>query len=414
MPYAVSAVNFAAPTAIKITRKVLEAKVKFRGKFCVLSCLAALAALIGSSCLTAQAASTPSKGAGKILVHPKFGGAIFGWDLDQSGTQGILTEAGGSVSSAVETFDLKTGKIVKVVSTTGTNDQDVTLGVVGTSVGLTEDEHVGSNGFVDRRTYHLVNPLTAGKFTGLWTPPDFNKNQIIFGVSRNQGTSTNAFYVSNNASSEVYVFGSDVAKNTFGRKVILTDPDFQESNNVKIAFDSATNSAVLAVRSKCESCAPEVGIVNLTTGEFSSFTFRGNGFGGEVGGLAVDSDDGIVCTTTEEDGDVEFYDLNQQTGFAEALPVVGDNPSSGADVEFDPVHKLFLVAQPNAGLQQGPSMIYVYNIQGTLVESLSGFTFSNRFAVIGMHIGIHPETRSGFVDDQSNQNVPNQLRSFTY
>jgi WD40 repeat protein len=377
-----------------------------------MSSYAALAALIGFSCFAAQAASSPSKGAGKILVHTKFGGAIFGWDIDQSGTQGILTEAGGSVSSAVETFDLKTGKIVKVVSTTGPNDQDVTLGVVGVSVGLIEDEHVG-NGFVNRRTYHMVDPLTAGKFTGLWTPPDFNKNQIIVGVSRNQGTSTNAFYVlNNNNSGEVYVFGSDVAKNTFGPKVILTDINFEGTANVKIGVDSKTNSAVLSGDKGCSVCTPEIGLVNLSTGEFTSF--QGAGFGGAVNGLAVDSDDGIVCTTTQVDGDVEFYDLNKQTGFAEALPIIGDNPPSGADVEFDPVHKLFLVAQPNTGLQQGPSMIYAYNIQGKLIESLGGFTFSDRFSVIPMHIGIIPETRSGFVDDQSNQNVPNQLRSFTY
>jgi WD40 repeat protein len=399
----------------KSPEKILETKMKFRGKFFLLSCHAALAALIGFSCSAAQAASTPPTGVGNILVQPEFGGAIFGWDIDQTGTEGILTEAGGSVSSAVETFDLETGAILEVVSTTGASDQDVTLGVVGSSVGLIEDEHVGSKGSVDRRTYHIVNPLTTGKFTGRWTPPHFNKNQIIFGVSRNQGTSTNAFYVSNNnGCCEVYVFGSDVAQNTFGPKVILTDPDFQEAENVKIGLDSNTNSAVLAVRSKCESCAPVVGLVNLTTGAFTSFTFQGNGFGGEVGGLAVDSDDGIVCTTTEEDGDVEFYDLNNQTGFAEPLPIVGNNPPGGADVEFDPLNKLFLVAQPNAGIEQGPSMIYVYNIQGNLVESLSGFTFSNRFTVIPMHIGINPTTRSGFVDDESNQNIPNQLRSFTY
>jgi WD40 repeat protein len=289
----------------------LEAKVKFRGKVCFLSSHAALAVLIGFSCLAAQAASTPPKGAGKILVHTKFGGTIFGWDLDQSGTQGILTEAGGSVSSAVETFDLKTGKILKVVSTTGPNDQDVTLGVVGSSVGLIEDEHAPS-GVVNRRTYHMVNPLTAAKFTGLWTPPDFNKNQIIFGVSRNQGTSTNAFYVlDNNDSGEVYLFGSDVAKNTFGPKVILTDINFEGYANVKIGVDSKTNSAVLSGDKGCAVCRPEVGLVNLTTGEFTSF--EGAGFGGAVNGLAVDSDDGIVCTTTEVDGDVEFYDLNTQT-----------------------------------------------------------------------------------------------------
>jgi hypothetical protein len=95
-----------------------------------------------------------------------------------------------------------------------------------------------------------------------------------------------------------------------------------------------------------------------------------------------DVQDGIVCTTTEVDGDVEFYDLKKQTGFAEPLPVVGNNFPSGADVEYDPLHKLFLVAQPNAGTQQGPSVIYVYNIRGKLVKSLSGFSFSNRFTVI--------------------------------
>jgi hypothetical protein len=40
----------------------------------------------------AQVAGAPV-GAGTTLVHSQFGGQIFGFDIDQNGTQGVLSEA---------------------------------------------------------------------------------------------------------------------------------------------------------------------------------------------------------------------------------------------------------------------------------------------------------------------------------
>ena len=86
----------------------------------------------------------PQVGPGSVIVHSKFGGQIFGFDIDQNGTEGVLSEAqnlsGGNVRAAVETFDQKTGKILKVISETETKDDFLTLGVVGGSVGLIERE----------------------------------------------------------------------------------------------------------------------------------------------------------------------------------------------------------------------------------------------------------------------------------
>jgi hypothetical protein len=77
-------------------------------------------------------------------------------------------------------------------------------------------------------------------------------------------------------------------------------------------------------------------------------------------------------------------------------------------VEFDPVHKLFLIAQPVSSTEQGVSSIQVYDTKGNLVESLNGFSFSNAFTVIPVHIALKPKNRSGFVDDTAG------IRSFTY
>jgi hypothetical protein len=90
---------------------------------------------------SAQVAGAPV-GPGTTLVHSQFGGQIFGFDIDQNGAEGVLSEAqllsNGNVLAAVETFDQKSGKILKVVSKLETQDDFVTMGIAGTSVGLIE------------------------------------------------------------------------------------------------------------------------------------------------------------------------------------------------------------------------------------------------------------------------------------
>ncbi len=131
-----------------------------------------------------------------------------------------------------------------------------------------------------------------------------------------------------------------------------------------------------------------------------------------MNGIAVDSADNIACTTTEDDASVEFYDLNTQTGFTVVLPNSGEQQFfSGADVEFDAIHKLFLVAQPNSSSSTGSS-IYVYDTSGNLQETLNGFSFSNAFNVVPAHIALKPGNRTGFVDGPSASVA--EIQSFKY
>ena len=92
-------------------------------------------------------------------MHSKFGGQIFGFDIDQNGTEGILSEAktlsGGNILAAVETFDQATGRILNVVELTqpsSAQDDFCHHGlVVGNSVGLFEhDTHRVSLSPVER------------------------------------------------------------------------------------------------------------------------------------------------------------------------------------------------------------------------------------------------------------------------
>jgi hypothetical protein len=201
--------------------------------------------------LRPQAASNVPSAQAKSSYTPKFGGGIFGYDIDQNGTEGVLTElqqlSNGNILSAVETFDQKTGKIIKVVSKTETpQNSDLTLGIVGASAALIEHDHTGKNGYVDQRTYRLISPLTSNKYTGQWTPPHFDKNYIIEGVSRIQGTTTTAFLVLDNIFPGYanYIFGSDVTKNTFGPRVKMTDPNFEPYLFPLLGLDTKTNTAV--------------------------------------------------------------------------------------------------------------------------------------------------------------------------
>jgi hypothetical protein len=369
--------------------------------------------------MSAERSGGAAVGPGSTIVHSKFGGQIFGFDIDQNGTEGVLSESqdvgGGNVLAAVETFDQASGSILSVVSKIETKDDFLTLGIVGTSVGLVEREHVGSI-YVVKRIYGELNPLASNKFTSQWKPP-LAANDIILGISRNQGSPTTAvlFFHNDGKTFSSFVFGSNVGANTFEPVVTLTDPVFSFSNAPQVAYDSGTSQAVVASSdSAVGGPPPKLALVDLATGTVNEFTgipgpppFRQ----GSINGLAVDSEDGIACTTTELDFRVEFYNLKTQSGFAVVLPGATGQLQSGSDVEYDPVNKLFLVAQSVSSTGSGSS-IQVYNTSGKLVESLNGFNFSNASNVVFTHIALNPANRSGYVDGPDAGVT--EIQSFTY
>ena len=351
--------------------------------------------------------------AGSVIVQDRFGGQILGFDIDQASDEGILSEYrdlnNGNVLAAVETFSQTTGQIIRVVAKTRRQDDFVTLGVVGSSVGLVEREHPVSLGHVVR-SFLLLNPLSLNHVTGSWTPP-VGTDHLVTLVSRNQGTSNNAVWaIDVSGNFRPTVFTSNVAANTFGPVIEVTDSDFTSGADPGFAYDSATNQAVLGHATLGNPFIPgKIATVDMTTGTFTKFTGVGLG---DVNGLAVDPATGTACTTTEIDFSVEFYNLATQTGFAQPLPGATNQFFSGADVEFDPVNHLFLVAQPNSSTASSGSSIHVYDVSGNLIESINGLNFSNAFNVIPAHIALNPGKRVGFVDGPDI--AAGQIQSFTY
>jgi len=371
--------------------------------------------LCGTAALSQSSDLQQTPGAGKVLVHSKFGGQIFGFDIDQNGSEGVLSEAAlqsnGTVLAAVETFDQKSGQILKVVSETQTQDDFITLGVVGNSVGLIEHEHeVGVLNV--KRIFNVMNPLHVNKLTGIWTPPIGSEHLIMpTGVSRSQGVPNVSVFAYDNSGNFIpWVFSSNVAENTFGPVVDITDSLNFGSVPPPMAYDATTNQAILGGGDGCFGCLPVIGLVDLAAGTFSEFTGFGFGF---INGIAVDAADGIFCTTTEDDAGVEFYNLTTETGIEVTLPNSGEQQIfSGADVEFDPINRLFLVAQPVSSSAARGSTLYVYTPNGELVETLNGFNFSNAFNVVPMHIALHPSKRAGYVDGPDSGVT--EIQSFTY
>ena len=371
--------------------------------------------------MTAEA-QPRSVGPGAVIVQSMFGGQIFGFDIDQNGTEGVLSEAQdigdkGKVLSAVETFDQATGAILSVVKKLETKDDFLTIGILGNSVAVVEQEHVKGI-YVAKRIYHELKPLSEDKFNATWKTP-LKSDDIVMGVSRNQGaggTFTNAALAFENGGDfNTFVFGTNVTTKKFGAQINLTDPTFFFSNEPVVAYDTVTNQAVVASSSgEVGGPAPQIALVDLTAGTVTQFTgllgpppFHQ----GTVNGIAVDSADGIAVTTTELDFRVEFYNLKKKTGFAVVLPGATGQLQSGTDVEFDPVNKLFLVAQSVSSTGPGSS-IQVYDTKGNLVESLNGFNFSNASNVVFTHIALNPSNRSGYVDGPDSGVT--EIQSFTY
>lgn len=370
--------------------------------------LAGVATLFFAS-ISAEAQSSapkPAIGPGNVIVTPKFGGTILGFDVDQNGSEGLLSEsATNGCGYATETFDQKTGDIIKVLrKSSSCNDDDVTRGIVGSSIGLVEHDHEIRFDYF-KATYQLVDPVSGNEFTASWTPPG-NERSEVWATSRNQGTPVNAFQFLDLNNLLLYVGASNVGSNQFGPAVNVASTPYI------LGYNTKTGVAVGAYNN--EPFGPTTLIlVNVVKGTTS--TFNGGG-SGQVQGLAVDSADNIAVTATYGDAGVEFYDLATGELIAyQILPNCTSPACAGTDVEFDPIHKLFLVAQSITS-QSGDqsSTIYVYDTQGNLQETLNGFNFyTSRFDVLPVHIALHPSDRSGYVD-QTNSLGVGALQSFTY
>jgi hypothetical protein len=323
-------------------------------------------------------------GAGAVIVHPKLGGQILGYDIDRNGTEGLLSEyfslGNGDNNVATETFDQKTGKILKVVvKKMNTQDDYVTQGIWD-GIGLVMFEHTLGL-FHVKRSFHTMNPLNGNKFTGVWKPP-LKKNYQLWTTSVSpEGTGNVAAYqVIFDGSFRGDVFSANITNNTFGRQIPLTLGDLP-----LLAYDSKTNQAVLA-HSGTPTEHASMQTVDLTKGKVQTFTTLGVDI---VNGLAVDSATGTACITTEGGPFVppmvEFYNLAKQAGFG--VPMSGAN--TGLDVEFDAVHKLFLVAQGDFV----NFSILVFDEKGNLKETIP----VQKLPVSPALIALNPSKRIGFV-----------------
>ena len=383
--------------------------------------LSTLAAMLFAIAGTASAVdqpkfqANPKAGAGDVIVRGKLGGLIFGFEVDPNGTEGLLCEAvpnsDGTVSARVETFDQSTGRIIRVLAKSESQDDFIAWSVAG-SVGLVEHEKV--RGLFDiKRTFSTINPLAGNMINGHWTPP-IDRKHIVNQVKPSLDGSANAIVyaldVSTNATP--VIFSSNLADNSFGPTIDITDLDFTVEAPPLVAFDYLNNQAILGHDKPSPFILPPlIGFVDLSTGSFVKRTGLGLGV---INGIAVDSEDRILCTDTSFDSAVQFFDLSDFSGVSVLLPGADPQTStaSGADIEFDPINKLFLVAQPfSDGQLDNGSSIQVYDLVGNLVESIDGLNFQGGDNVFPVHITLNPSRRIGFVNGPD---LTTAIQSFSY
>jgi hypothetical protein len=384
--------------------------------------LAAGGCLVAATSAGAGAAPPPAGhrvGLGKV-VSSKDGGQIFGWDIDQHGTDGVFATSqdvgsDGTYRVSVETFDQLTGKIVKSFArSTNKRDSYTVQGIFTGDVGLVTHYIVPKGTIYAKRRYEEMNPVTDNRFTGPWVPPIKNVDLLQTGV--NQDTTTSVAYgIELNDQDRPDVVVTDLAAGT--GSAIRLDPDlFGLANGPQLAQDTLNHRAVLAFSpdgGAVGGLPPRYATVDLTTGETTQWSGLNPGplGAGLVNGLAYDSATGIAATTTELNAEVVFYHLDKRKGTFVQLPGTGptDQLNSGAAIASDPLHKLFLVADP-VYAPTGDSAIVVYDEKGALVEAIPGFHFSNFSTVIPVRVAVNPELRMGWVDG------PNldQIQQFFY
>lgn len=369
----------------------------------------------------APAAVTKNTGSLGPVLSTSDGGEIFGFDIDQNGNDGVLASA-SQTEISVQTFNATNGKITKTLGVlTGPpvarGDDYVADGIFDGDVGLVDFQKAGKPGQTPTKDmYHLLDPVTAQRFSGKWTPPVKLFNVLQW--APNQSTTTSVLFGYQRVGSDPSeLIVSDVAKRTFGKVISLDADQFSLGTQPQLAQDTVHDLAVMASSPSYGAAGgppPVITTVNLHSGklkQFSGVNCPGSVGCGYANGIAYDSATGVACTTTELDGGVEFYDLAKETGFHELMPNGGGQYYAGGYVASDPVHQLFLIAQPISSTSGSGSSIQVYEENGTLLESINGFGFTDAGDfVIPVRISINPKARTGWVNGPG----ANQLQEFSY
>jgi hypothetical protein len=395
----------------------------------VMTCVLVCAAAFGSGCTVTPGliarSSVPAPpiggqasaaferrlvGPGPILTS-KFFGQIFGWGIDENGTDGVLTEvvpgSGNSFTSIVEAFDQPTAQIKKVVrkqySGPSGNRELVVEGILANDVGLVDDERLYPN-FVRRDVYYVMAPVLGYEITGTWTRPP-GHNFLIYDIADQQSDPVAVMAatildgnIKNPPTFEVVV--TDVATNKILH--ILHAPSRDGVNYpYLVAEDTTTHHAyVPAANYRSETVFIDF---DVRTGRVSN-KFVAPPFSGPAEGIAIDSATHMMCTTTSTSYRVQMYNLKtEKQTFVGQIPNSGGEGQAGSSIAADPINHVFLVEQPNSLL--GGSEIYVYDEKGKVLEGLTGFAFgpSSRIQVVAT-------SRSGYVAGP----LPNQLQAFTY
>jgi len=221
-------------------------------------------------------------GLGKVLTT-KGGGQIFGFDIDQNGDDGVLesTDLNQPVpSNSVETFDQNTGKIIRsFAKSQGEQNGYEMVGIFAGDVALITRFVPIKGSIFSKEKYAVMNPATANKFTGAWTPPV--KHIYVKFAADNQATSTSVLYGIETSHQDIPdLLVSDVAANTFSN-VIHLDPVFGLNTIPQLAQYTAANEAVLATspdQGKRGGAPPVNALVDLSTGKVTTFDGYNNGF----------------------------------------------------------------------------------------------------------------------------------------
>jgi hypothetical protein len=285
-------------------------------------------------------------------------------------------------------------------------------GIGANDVGLVDEERVYfNNGHVTRNDlFYLLNPVSDEKVDGSWTLPD-DKNSLFWQLAPNQTTTEQVVVAYREGANSVpWLYVTDLATNKISSSIELSS--LEDNFLLQVAQDTTTHDAVTFINSYPGGPPPVNVVVNLETKKIRKFNGFNNGFygAGAIGGLAIDSTTGILCTNTNLNSQVEFYQLSDGSGTWAQLPGTSDTDetNSGAAVANDPIHHLFLVMQPYSSTG-GSSTVYVYDEKANLKETINGFNFPNADS-LGVNIVINPSLRLGYVTGPN----ANQLQQFFY